>query len=283
MQPDVLRAGHSGFGHRTLPAQTRRQRSIIPPLPAEAEVSSAPIGGDPGGPTRSVCFSRKLLNKTADAYRLARVFSLDLLHRLSADPLAACIGPSQGENWMMNTQGALQEARQLRTKIQMDSRLRLEVLAALSRTFRENGERVSNDLLRSLVFAVPEELPGEGALGKKANGNNGSGRSKKYAKSGRQMQDTHIPPGPAVHIPPGPAVHIPPGPALHIPPGPALPYRQDTHIPPGPAIPRRPSPPPEPAVSMRQKSAASSLRAGTGRPRKITKRSSGTKRSATTK
>lgn len=106
---------------------------------------------------------------------------------------------------MMNTQGALQEARQLRTKIQMDSRLRLEVLAALSRTFRENGARVSNDLLRSLVFAVPEELPGEGGSGKTASAGNGSGRSKKYAKSG-------IPPGPSA-IPPRQDPGIPPGPS----------------------------------------------------------------------
>jgi hypothetical protein len=173
---------------------------------------------------------------------------------------------------MMNTQGALQEARQLRTKIQMDSRLRLEVLAALSRTFRENGARVSNDLLRSLVFAVPEELPGEGGSGKTASAGNGSGRSKKYAKSG-------IPPGPSA-IPPRQDPGIPPGPS-------AIPPRQDPGIPPGPsAIPPRQDPgiPPGPSASMRQKLAASSSGAGAGRLRKSTKKSlKSTKRKGKTK
>lgn len=68
----------------------------------------------------------------------------------------------------MNTQGALREAQRLRVKMQMNSRLHLEVLAALSKTFRDNGEKVSDGFLRSVVFAVPEELPGEGALSKTA-------------------------------------------------------------------------------------------------------------------
>ena len=68
----------------------------------------------------------------------------------------------------MSMQGTLREAQRLRLKLQMDSRLHLEVLAALSKTFRENGEKISNDLLRSLVFAVPDELPGEGEVSKTA-------------------------------------------------------------------------------------------------------------------
>ena len=52
--------------------------------------------------------------------------------------------------------------------MQMNNRLHLEVLAALSKTFRDNGEKVSDGLLRSIVFAIPEELPGEGARSKTA-------------------------------------------------------------------------------------------------------------------
>lgn len=89
----------------------------------------------------------------------------------------------------MNTEGSLREAQRLRVKMQMNNRLHLEVLAALSKTFRDNGARVSDNLLRSLVFAVPEELPGEGALSKTAV------MAPRYAKSG-------IPPQPA--IPPQP-------------------------------------------------------------------------------
>jgi hypothetical protein len=69
---------------------------------------------------------------------------------------------------MMNITGSSQEAQKLRVKMRMNNRLHLEVLAALSKTFRDNGQKVSDNLLRSLVFAVPEELPGEGALSKTA-------------------------------------------------------------------------------------------------------------------
>jgi hypothetical protein len=69
---------------------------------------------------------------------------------------------------MMNAQGPLREAQQLRVRMQTNNRLHLEVMAALSKTFRDNGEQVSDGLLRNLVFAVPDELPGEGALSKTA-------------------------------------------------------------------------------------------------------------------
>jgi hypothetical protein len=69
---------------------------------------------------------------------------------------------------MMDTQGPLREAQRLRVRMQTNNRLHLEVMAALSKTFRDNGEKVSDGLLRNLVFAVPDELPGEGALSKTA-------------------------------------------------------------------------------------------------------------------
>jgi len=61
----------------------------------------------------------------------------------------------------MDTQERMMEAAKLRLRFQMNNRLRLESLAALSRVFREHQEPVADDLLASLVFAVPEELLGE--------------------------------------------------------------------------------------------------------------------------
>lgn len=49
----------------------------------------------------------------------------------------------------------------LRLLFQMNARLRLETLAALSRVFREHGVQITDRLLSSLVFAITDELPGE--------------------------------------------------------------------------------------------------------------------------
>lgn len=107
--------------------------------------------------------------------------------------------------------------------MQTDARFHLEVLAALSRTFRENGESISNDLLRSLVFAVPDELPGRGDASAMVNSTRrpayakippqpGKGKSKKSGK--KKSARTSIPPQPGaarryqspVPIPPQPGV-----------------------------------------------------------------------------
>jgi hypothetical protein len=61
----------------------------------------------------------------------------------------------------MTTQEYLNEAARLRLHLQMNNRLRLESLAALSRVFRENNEPVRDELLAALVLAVPDELLGE--------------------------------------------------------------------------------------------------------------------------
>jgi len=60
----------------------------------------------------------------------------------------------------MTTQERQMEAAKLRLRFQMNGRLRLESLAALSKVFRENGEPIREELLGSMVFAVPEELLG---------------------------------------------------------------------------------------------------------------------------
>jgi|GEM_PF-3712003 len=156
---------------------------------------------------------------------------------------------------MMNMQGALREAQRLRVRMQSDSRLRLEVLAALSRTFRENSERVSDDLLRSLVFAIPEELPGEGAWSRTAV----RAATKKPVKippqpgGARRRKPVRKP----VPIPPQPgAVRRPkPGP-VPIPPQPgAVRRRKPVGIPPQPGAVRRQKPvgiPPQPGAVRRR-------------------------------
>jgi hypothetical protein len=62
----------------------------------------------------------------------------------------------------MDSRESLKEVARLRLRFQMNNRLRLESLAALSRVFREYGETVSDGLLSSLVFALPDELAGSG-------------------------------------------------------------------------------------------------------------------------
>jgi len=61
----------------------------------------------------------------------------------------------------MTTQESLREAARLRLRIQMNNRLRLESIAAISKVFREFGEPIEDELLASVVFAVPAELMGE--------------------------------------------------------------------------------------------------------------------------
>jgi hypothetical protein len=61
----------------------------------------------------------------------------------------------------METQNALREIAKVRMHFQINNRLRLESLAALSKTFRDHGATISDELLASIVPAVPEELPGE--------------------------------------------------------------------------------------------------------------------------
>jgi hypothetical protein len=50
----------------------------------------------------------------------------------------------------------------LRYAFQSKSRLRLEFLGELSKILRVHGQAVPDELLASIVIAIPEELPGEG-------------------------------------------------------------------------------------------------------------------------
>jgi hypothetical protein len=95
---------------------------------------------------------------------------------------------------------SVREAAQLRLRMHINSRLRLETLAALSKVFREHGEPIRDELLGSLVFAVPQELLGEAPPG------NGNG-VQAMAEPGRPA----IPPEPGrPAIPPPGRPSIPP-------------------------------------------------------------------------
>jgi len=69
----------------------------------------------------------------------------------------------------MTARESVREAARLRLRMHVNGRLRLETLAALSRVFREHGEPIHDELLGSLVFAVPHELLGDAPP---SNGNN---------------------------------------------------------------------------------------------------------------
>ena len=53
-----------------------------------------------------------------------------------------------------------QEMLALRNGMDMNSRFKLEILAALSKTFREFEVAVSDDLFKHLTLAVPDEIAG---------------------------------------------------------------------------------------------------------------------------
>lgn len=61
----------------------------------------------------------------------------------------------------MTGEERMMEVAKLRLRFRMNNRLRLESLAMLSRVFRENQEPIPDELLSTIVFAVPEELMGE--------------------------------------------------------------------------------------------------------------------------
>ena len=74
----------------------------------------------------------------------------------------------------MEPRETFREVENLRFRIQMNNRLRLECLAAVSKVFRDFEEPIADDLLASVVFALPQELVSA----------NGNGRA--YATGGLQ-------------------------------------------------------------------------------------------------
>lgn len=64
----------------------------------------------------------------------------------------------------MDATERMREAARLRLAFQSRGRMRLEFLSELSKVLRAHGVEVEDELLGSLVLAVPEELPTEGGL-----------------------------------------------------------------------------------------------------------------------
>ena len=133
---------------------------------------------------------------------------------------------------------ALREAENLRFRFQMNNRLRLESLAAVSKVFREFGEPISDDLLSSLVFALPNELIASNGLGYVVG--NGNLHVGEYATPSGPPQP--VPSGPPQ---PGPSAPPQPGPSGPPQPGPSGPPQPGPDKPPEPPRPG-PDKPPEP-------------------------------------
>ena len=139
----------------------------------------------------------------------------------------------------MEEREALRESENLRFRFQMNNRLRLESLAAVSKVFREFGEPISDDLLSSLVFAVPNELIASNGLGYVVG--NGNLHAAPYDNpSGPPQPGPDKPPEP-----PKPGPDKPPEPPK---PGPSGPPQPPKPGPSGPPQPPKPGPsgPPQP-------------------------------------
>ena len=141
----------------------------------------------------------------------------------------------------MEERESLREAENLRFRFQMNNRLRLESLAAVSKVFREFGEPISDDLLSSLVFAVPNELIPSNGQGYVAGA--GNLYSAQYDNpSGPPQPDPK--PGPSGPPQPGPK----PGPSGPPQPGPKPgPGGPPQPVPAGPSGPPQPVPKPGPS------------------------------------
>jgi hypothetical protein len=106
----------------------------------------------------------------------------------------------------MNTRETLRDVENLRFRVQMNNRLRLECLAAVSKVFREFEEPINDELLSSVIFALPQELI------------NGNGHSKAQSKVAAGMnaadiyQEKGIPPQEPEEpgLPPEPKPSLPP-------------------------------------------------------------------------
>ena len=135
----------------------------------------------------------------------------------------------------MNARESLLDVENLRFRVQMNNRLRLECLAAVSKVFREFGEPMKDELLSSIVFALPQELISSNGHGfarvelEAAQPGNPPGRPEKERP---EKDKPGLPPGhPEPGLPPGhPEPGLPPV-EPGIPPsepeeGPALPPNQ---------------------------------------------------------
>lgn len=101
----------------------------------------------------------------------------------------------------MSTVKSVSEISRLRLMFQMNNRLRLESLAALSKVFRSFGVAVSDELLSSIILAVPDEVMGYN------NGSTGRGRGEQ-ALAAMSTTDAPTPPPPPPTPPPIPPTRL---------------------------------------------------------------------------
>jgi hypothetical protein len=112
----------------------------------------------------------------------------------------------------METPQLMMEAAKLRLRMQMQPRLRLEVLAALSRVFREYSDPVTDELLSELVLAVPGELVGEARTDHGAHAPLRDNKPPPSPGNPKPLRDNRPPPGPLRDDkpPPSPGGDTPP-------------------------------------------------------------------------
>jgi hypothetical protein len=107
----------------------------------------------------------------------------------------------------MNARESLVDVENLRFRVQMNNRLRLECLAAVSKVFREFGEPMRDELLSSIVFALPQELissNGHGFAGSELEMAQPGNPPGKPEKERPEKDKPGIPPGhPKPGLPPG--------------------------------------------------------------------------------
>ena len=106
----------------------------------------------------------------------------------------------------MNTSETLRDVENLRFRVQMNNRLRLECLAAVSKVFREFEEPINDELLSSVIFALPQELiSGNGhskAQPKVASGMNAADNYQSKSIPPEEPQKPALPPEPKPSLPP---------------------------------------------------------------------------------
>ena len=141
----------------------------------------------------------------------------------------------------MEPRESFRDVENLRFRFQMNNRLRLECLAAVSKVFRDFEEPIADDLLASIVFALPEELVS-------ANGNgNGHASASNYQEPGvpPEFPKTVPPESPKPGVPPeSPKPGQTPGNPPHHPKPPGIPPQQPN--PPDHPKPRPGNPPHNP-------------------------------------
>ena len=113
----------------------------------------------------------------------------------------------------MTNQEALREVLAARHSLQVNPRLRLEFMASVSKLLRDHHVEAGEELLRSVVLAIPEELM------------NGNGSHQLLAQRAykSKSQKPFKPPQPKPPKPPQPKPPKPPGPKPPKPPQPKPP------------------------------------------------------------